>query len=405
MLKKIFVYFVYCVIIIITAGFKSPSLENDFEFLTELEPEYKSVGFGELGEGVYSSSTDPIVKGETIAVSGKSYPHGLFAPAPSVIKYDLNGDYSSISGSILLHDGVQCGNGVLFSIKVDGTLKFASSVPKPGGYLKTYEVDLKNAQEIELIVSALDNEDCDWSIWGDPVLTKAGVKKTETSLTFKIEAREPTKTIIEEKAVSAPDKPLVSGDIVVREDFDDEKLEPKLVWENFNPKKCNFLNKGFVGFIGEPDSLLHNNKQSNLLWYPLPDGEYTITVHLSGIFKKDFQQAAIFLYEDPNNYVTINRAFCSLCPTGGNGFFMNYKNGGAFNEYAAKTDKDDVYLRLENKNKVISGYYATEPDQWIRLGRISAEYTDFKKAGFGVTNDGTFNNASVRLDYFEISIP
>ena len=405
MSKKFLLYFFICVVVITTAGFKKDSAENDTIFLTDLKPVYESVGFGELGEGVYPLSIDPIVKGETISASGKSYPYGLFAPAPSVIKYDLNGEYASLSGSILLHDGVQCGNGVLFSIKVDGVLKFASSVPKPGGYLKTFEVDLKNAQEMELIVSALENEDCDWSVWGDPVLTKAGKKKTETALTFKVESREPTVEIFEEKPTSAPVKTWKSGDIVVREDFDDEKLETGMVWENFNPKKCNFLNKGFVGFIGESDSLLHNNKQSNLLWYQLPDSEYTITVHLSGIFKKDFQQAAIFLYEDPNNYVTINRAFCSLCPTGGNGFFMNYKNKGAFNEYAAKTNKDDVFLRLENKNKTISGYYATEPDQWIRLGRVSAEYTDFKKAGFGVTNDGTQNNASVRLDYFEISIP
>jgi regulation of enolase protein 1 (concanavalin A-like superfamily) len=282
---------------------------------------------------------------------------------------------------------------------------------KSGDDPKTFSIDLSDAQELQLVVVALGNKECDWSIWGNPILTKEPTGKVNSSLNYKIVTRMPTSSDFGQSATKTPTinstptvSPILHG-VIFREDFDDEDFEPELKWENYNPKKCNFYNKGYLGLVGEPDSLLHNNRQSNLLWYTLPEGEYALTVHLNGIFKLDFQQAAIFLYQDANNYVTINRAYCSLCPPAGNGFYMNYKNAGAFGEYSVRTDKNDVYLRLEKKNNVISGYYATEPDQWNRLGRFSADYSNFTKAGFGITNDGTVNNALVTLDYFEVSIP
>jgi len=68
----------------------------------------------------------------------------------------------------------------------------------------------------------------------------------------------------------------------------------------------------------------------------------------------------------------------------------------------------ELYLKLEDKDNVISGYYATSPDQWERLGRFG-NYFKFKRVGLGVTNvdqPGVINEDLVGFfDYFEIRKP
>jgi beta-xylosidase len=197
--------------------------------------------------------------------------------------------------------------------------------------------------------------------------------------------------------------PLPAG-VLFRDDFEGG-LQPGWEWENENPDKWTITDDGWLQIIGEQDTLLGGaNRQSNLLWYPLPDGDFFITVHLKTKPFANFHQAAIFIYEDSMNYVTINRGYCDLCPTGGNGFYMDYKISGQWGSYRVATQAEDVYLRLESKGNIISGYYATEPEQWKRLGRFG-NYFQFKKVGIGVSNVGAAEDVVGRFDYFEISLP
>lgn len=196
--------------------------------------------------------------------------------------------------------------------------------------------------------------------------------------------------------------PLPEG-VVFRDDFEGS-LQPGWEWENENPDRWTLTDDGWLQIMGEHDSLLHEDHQNNLLWYPLPDGDYVITVHLSTNPFENFQQATIYIYEDPDNYVAINRGYCDLCLTGGNGFYMEYQISGVTGAYQQAVDAEDVYLRLESKDDVISGYYATEPDQWERLGRFG-NYFQFQKVGIGVTNVGAGNNVVGLFDFLEISVP
>lgn len=153
--------------------------------------------------------------------------------------------------------------------------------------------------------------------------------------------------------------------------------------------------------IGMNDSLIGQGREDNLLWHDLPESDFVVTTHLIADPKVDFQQAAIFLYEDPENFVTINRGFCGPC--GGSGFYMDYKINGDQGTYRISSSKTDVYLRLESKNKTISGFYATEPDKWTRLGRFG-NFFQFKKVGLGVSNSGAVGFDLVGLyDWFEIA--
>jgi regulation of enolase protein 1 (concanavalin A-like superfamily) len=191
--------------------------------------------------------------------------------------------------------------------------------------------------------------------------------------------------------------------ILFRDDFEG-MLQPGWQWENENPAKWNFTNDGWLQIVGEHDSLLGENRQNNLLWYPLPTGDFVITTHLKTKPFANFHQAAIFIYEDAKNYITINRGYCDLCSTGGSGIYMDYKIGGSWGDYSAATNAEEVYLRLESKGSVISGYYAIEPDQWVRLGRFG-NYFQFKKVGIGVSNVRATEDVVGQFDYFEISTP
>jgi beta-xylosidase len=180
-------------------------------------------------------------------------------------------------------------------------------------------------------------------------------------------------------------------------------------WENENSSRWSITPDGWLQIIAEDGGILAGEKQSNLLWRDLPSGEFAISVHVKTQPTTNFQQAAIFLYDDINNYVAINRGFCAPCFSGqdGNGIYMDYKINGQGDAYQLHVDQSDVYLRLVFQANVISAYYAFAPEAWQRLGRFG-NYFQFRQVGLGAANlDKTNQNEDLaaQYDYFEIAKP
>jgi hypothetical protein len=191
-----------------------------------------------------------------------------------------------------------------------------------------------------------------------------------------------------------------------RDDFSG-RLGPGWTWENEDPSRWTITPDGWLQIIGGDQSLLHDGTQTNLLWRDLPSGNFQVTIHVKANPTDDFQQATLYLYEDPSNYMAINRGFCSPCGTGGNGVYMEYKIGGGSGSYNAAVTATDLYLRLMSQDGVLSGYYAIAPDGWVRLGRFG-DYFAFKRVGLGVSNvDRQEINADLvgQFDWFEIDRP
>ena len=194
---------------------------------------------------------------------------------------------------------------------------------------------------------------------------------------------------------------------IFRDDFVGE-LQPGWEWENENPTLWTITDDGWLQITGEDISLLSGHPQSNLLWRDLPSGDFIVTIHLKTQPLSNFQQATLYLYEDIENYVALNRGFCDLCVDGGNAFYFEFKIGGASGSYNKPTDATDVYIRLTREGDIISGFYAFEADQWERIGRYGGSYFDFKLVGIGVTNsDGKELEGDLvgQFDYFEITKP
>lgn len=194
--------------------------------------------------------------------------------------------------------------------------------------------------------------------------------------------------------------------MLFRDDFNSELAEG-WTWQEENPSRWTITEDGWLQIIGEDSGLLAEGRQSNFLWRVLPGGDVEVTVHLIAAPIVNFQQATIYFYEDGNNYVAINRGFCDICETGGDGIYMEYKIHGKWGAYNVATDDTDLYLRLLIEDKIISGYYAIEYGQWERLGRFG-DYFNFTKVGIGVTNldiNGIDADLVGLFDYFEIQRP
>jgi beta-xylosidase len=235
-----------------------------------------------------------------------------------------------------------------------------------------------------------------------PPATEVPEVEQSTSVPLPTDTPVPTNTALPTETPKPTNTPLPDG-ILFRDDFEGE-LQSGWQWENENSNKWAITDDGWLQIIGEHDDLLMTNNQNNLLWYELPEGDFVITVHLKTKPFANFQQATIYIYEDADNFIAINRGYCDLCPTGGGGFYMEYKISGDANAYQKATDAEDVYLRLESNDNILSGYYATEAEQWERLGRFG-NYFQFTKVGIGVTNARAADDVVGLFDYFEISLP
>ena len=149
-------------------------------FLTTLTPKSTSVGFAHAGMGVNPFTEGSLVEGQTITVNGKQYPNGLFTHAPANLVYDLKGEYAKFSGSVMMHDGINCGDGVNFQIFTDGAEAFRSGTIVSGQEAVTFSIDVAEVKELGLVVDPLSDMDCDWAVWGDPILQKKVMNITET---------------------------------------------------------------------------------------------------------------------------------------------------------------------------------------------------------------------------------
>lgn len=58
------------------------------------------------------------------------------------------------------------------------------------------------------------------------------------------------------------------------------------------------------------------NGLNNLLLRDVPEDDFDILTRVVGAPSVNFQQAAIFTYEDENNFVSVNRGFCEPCVGG-----------------------------------------------------------------------------------------
>jgi hypothetical protein len=142
-------------------------------YLASLEPVSASVGYESLGVGVYPFTSPPAVKGSPLHAHEQDFKYGLFAHAPSLVEYNLDGQYAALEVSLLMQDKPACGDGVIFKILLDEIPLFTSTLVKASTRPIPITVDVTNGYDLKLIIDQRTGGDCDWAMWGDPLLTRA----------------------------------------------------------------------------------------------------------------------------------------------------------------------------------------------------------------------------------------
>ncbi|MGB8252359.1 MAG: nucleoside hydrolase, partial [Anaerolineaceae bacterium] len=309
---------------------------------------------------------------------------------------------------------------------------------RKGGEIADFAADIYdsllsswNAEEgaiwdVMTAVIMLNPELCDFQPYHLQVITKEGNTNGQTAIVSGEEANssvclEPDADGIRQTLIdvfsSSPSIPPASGTSeptpartpvgqIFRDDFTGS-LQSGWTWLDENPPHWTILSDGWLQIIGEDDSLISDATQSNLLCRTAPEGDFQITVHLTANPTADFQQAALFLYQDGNNYVSMNRGYCGLCGIGG-GMFMDNKFSGSLGSFKVKTQEKDVYLRLVSQDQTVVGYYSFDNEDWQRFGRVGnyLEYSDICLGVSNVDSAGKENsNITGKFDYIEISQP
>jgi hypothetical protein len=223
--------------------------------------------------------------------------------------------------------------------------------------------------------------------------------------------KEPTATAIPPTAAPPTATSLPQG-VLLRDDFEGS-LQPGWTWINEDPSRWSFTTGGKLEIVGDDVSFFMDGDfgMVNFLTRDLPDGEFAITTRVEADPDENFEQATIYIFENPDNYIALNIGYCGICSTNGPGFFMEtYIDNNPFgNAYAINRDSEltDVLLKLENTGESLIGYYAIPGQDWQRVGAFG-NFFDFNSVGLGATNsnsEGVVEDVVAQFDYFEISEP
>jgi len=154
----------------------TPTATAEPKYLSELEPQSATVGWGELSIGYYkfsaSSPADNIVRGNPIVMHEVEYAHGIFTHAPARVVYDLGGIFFELQVRIGILEWEKCGDGAQFIILLDGNEIYRSPTMLATSDAIDVEVDVSGGQILELITDPgkEGNIQCDCTVWGDPIL-------------------------------------------------------------------------------------------------------------------------------------------------------------------------------------------------------------------------------------------
>lgn len=150
--------------------------EPEWIYLSDLQPNLVSVGYWEFAVGKYPASDGGMVQGKPIQNGDQTYLHGLFAHAPSNLRYDLNGRYQTFKTEVFIDPSMICNaDGALFQVYLDGELIFSQQVNTPQqtpSEVSSIELDVRHGRQLLLHTDPGERADyaCDATIWGEPML-------------------------------------------------------------------------------------------------------------------------------------------------------------------------------------------------------------------------------------------
>lgn len=112
-----------------------------------------------------------------------------------------------------------------------------------------------------------------------------------------------------------------------------------------------------------------NGAPQNLFLTDAPEGDFEITVKLSGGLNKDFQSIGLVAYNDRGSMVTMERRSHSYF--GGNVFCLSTSTNGSYQEhYTAETkSSSSAYVKMTKQGNVFTGYFSYDGENWTKIAK------------------------------------
>jgi pyrimidine-specific ribonucleoside hydrolase len=191
--------------------------------------------------------------------------------------------------------------------------------------------------------------------------------------------------------------------------FDGPVLDSGWMW--MRPDSMNWgldTSTGRLRIVTQPQSLFFEtpNSQENILLRVAPPVNFTITTHVAFTPTQDFQQAGLLVYRNDDNFVLVNRGYCSTCSTGGQGIYFDSEHDGTPTFLAADTYlPTTAYLRIVRSGSTYIASYRQDQGNWIVLGQVNRPDLSSTLVGISATNSNpepSIPSINADYDFFQI---
>jgi len=140
-------------------------------YITDLNWVSSTNGWGAVEKDL-SNGEQATGDGTTITLSGQTYSRGLGVNANSTVTYNLEGKYARFLSDIGVDDEVGTSGSVIFRVVLDGRELYNSALMTGATATKSIDVDVKNGQQLQLIVMQDADNALDHASWGGARLKK-----------------------------------------------------------------------------------------------------------------------------------------------------------------------------------------------------------------------------------------
>jgi len=207
--------------------------------------------------------------------------------------------------------------------------------------------------------------------------------------------------------ISPSDGSSTSGNLVFREDFEG-RFDSDWAWTNAEDDQWNLTdNPGFLQvnltrtsdvFEGGPDTLLQRR---------IEEDNFEITTRVLFEPGRNFQRAGLVIYEDPNNFVGLLRAYADVSGNPGNAIYFDHVSQDApgyddadYRNFSTRiADPSEVYLKLRREGNTYTGYYSLDGQAWTLVGTHTST---IDPVSYGILTGRSDQSISAEFDYFEM---
>jgi serine/threonine protein kinase/ABC-type branched-subunit amino acid transport system substrate-binding protein len=213
------------------------------------------------------------------------------------------------------------------------------------------------------------------------------------------------------EVVWAPEGQVGSLTLPAISDFVTDEFEGSLIrgwsWLDEDPDRWNMTAApGALRITTQGEFLYGQGRPSNLLLRDAPSADFEIVIRVAFTPVQNFQQAAIFVFEDEDNFVSLNRGFCDLSGCVGSGIHLDAEQNGETSSHGLMpVTLGTTFIRLRREGGTYTGYYSADGQLWLEIGRLDSPISPVK---VGLTANNSSSDPGVSqipadFDFFQVS--